>query len=102
MSAENKALALHVYEAINAQDLVALEKLFDPRIIRHASGEIGIEKAKNAVIDAFFAFPEKRFVVEDVLLDGDKVALRVSVEGILQVEGRPQPIILEIFRIENG
>lgn len=99
---ENRALANQVYEAINAQDLVALEKLFDPQIIRHAAGEIGIDKAKHAVTSAFATSPDRRFIVEDMLVEGNKVALRVSVQAIPVVEGRPQPVIIEIFRIDNG
>jgi predicted SnoaL-like aldol condensation-catalyzing enzyme len=102
VAAENRALAIQVYEAINAKDVAALDKLFDPQIIRHAAGEKGIEKAKDAMIKAFTTFPDMYCVVEDVLADGDKVALRVSLHGTPRVEGRPQPTIMEIFRIENG
>ena len=97
-----RTLAYRVYEAINAKDLVALEELFDPEIVRHAAGETGIESAKKAVASAFTTFPEKRFAVEDVLVDGDKAALRVTVHGAPMEPGEPLPTILEIFRIENG
>ncbi|MBE3560630.1 MAG: hypothetical protein IMW89_15635 [Ktedonobacteraceae bacterium] len=50
---DNKALASRVYEAINTQDLAALDELFDPHIIRHAMGEVGIERARAAVTNAF-------------------------------------------------
>ena len=100
--AELRSLVYQVYEAINARDLIALEELFDPQIIRHAAGEIGIESAKNAVTNAFATFPNKRFVVEDVLVEGDKAALRVSIQSRPMIEGQPQPVIMEIFRIENG
>ena len=53
-------------------------------------------------MNAFTTFPEKRFVVEDVLVDGDKVALRVTVRGIPVDPGQPEPTIIEIFRVENG
>ncbi len=79
-----------------------LEELFDPQVIRHAAGETGIESAKRAVMNAFTTFPEKRFVVEDVVAEGDKVALRVTVHGVPTAPGDPLPIIMEIFRIENG
>ena len=101
-ASENRVLATSVYDAINARDLATLEKLFHPQIIRHAAGEIGIESAKKAVTNAFATLPEKRFVVEDVVAEGDKVALRVSIQGLPAVDGRPAPVILEIFRIENG
>jgi predicted ester cyclase len=100
-AAENKALAARVYEAINAQDLATLETLFDPKIVRHAMGEIGIEHAKQAVIAAFAKSPGRHFVVEDLIAEGDRVSLRVSVYGDA-VATEPQAIIMEIFRFENG
>lgn len=99
---DNKALASRVYEAINTQDLETLDKLFDPHIIRHAIGEVGIESARAAVTNAFTIFPETRFVVEDLIAEGDKVALRVTVHGIPTLSGEPLPLIMEMFRIENG
>ena len=100
-TAENKILAMQVYDAINAQDLTTLETLFDPKIIRHAMGEIGIEPAKQAVIAAFAAAPERRFVVEDLFAERDRVSLRVMLYADAQ-SAEPQGIILEIFRFENG
>jgi len=99
---EIRSLPYQVYEAINTRDFAALEALFDPHVIRHAAGETGIESAKNAMTNVFMAFPEMRFVVEDVLVDGNKAALRVTVHGVPTAQGQPQPIIMEIFRIENG
>lgn len=98
----NKALASRVYEAINTQDIATLDELFDPHIIRHAMGEVGIENARKAMINAFAAHPQTRFVVEDLVAEGDKVALRVTIHGIPTRPGEPLPLIMEIFRIENG
>lgn len=97
-----RALAYRVYEAINTRDMVTLEELFDPHVVRHAAGETGIESAKKAVKSAFTTFPDTRFVVEDVLVDGDKAALRVTVHGVPVAAGQPRPLIMEIFRIESG
>ena len=101
-TAEIRALGYRVYEAINTQDLATLDKLFDPHITRHAMGEVGIESARAAVTNAFAIFPQTRFVVEDLVAEGDKVALRVTVHGIPTPAGEPLPLILEMFRIENG
>jgi predicted ester cyclase len=60
----------------------------------------GVGKSKKLYASA--AFPEKRFVVEDLIAEGDKVALRVTIHGVPTVPGEPLPIIMEIFRIENG
>ena len=101
-AADIKALGYRVYEAINAKDIAAFEELFDPHVIRHAAGETGIESAKKALLNAFATFPGKRFVVEDLIAEGDKIALRVAVHGVSTAPGEPLPIIMEIFRIENG
>jgi predicted ester cyclase len=101
-AADNRAIGYRVYDAINAKDIAALEELFDPGVIRHAAGEIGIESAKNAMVQAFAVSPNMRFVVEDLLVDGDKVALRVTVHCVPVAEGQPLPMIMEIFRIEHG
>lgn len=102
VATDNKALASRVYEAINKQDIATLDELFDPHIIRHAMGEVGIESARKALTNAFATFPQTRFVVEDLIAEGDKVALRVTVHGIPTPPGDPLPLIMEIFRFENG
>jgi len=101
-AADMRALGYRVYDAINARDIALLEQLFDPNVIRHAAGEVGIESAKKALTSAFASGPDKRFVVEDLLVDGDKIALRVTVQGVPVAPGQPLPLIMEIFRIENG
>lgn len=97
-----KALGRRVYDAINAQDLAALEELFDRDVVRHAAGEVGLERAKVAMTKAFEAFPDTRFEVEDVFAETDRVALRVTVHRGPRVDGEQLPIIMEIFRVENG
>jgi predicted SnoaL-like aldol condensation-catalyzing enzyme len=99
---ESRALAYRVYDAINAQDAGALTRLFDPHIVRHAAGETGIEPAVAAMQRAFAANPARRFRVEDVIAEGDKVTLRVTVLGAPAAPGEPPPLIMEIFRIANG
>ncbi|MEO6891675.1 MAG: ester cyclase [Ktedonobacteraceae bacterium] len=76
-------------------------KGIDPHIIRHAI-EVGTESAKKALANAFATFPQTRFVVEDLIAEGDKVALRVTAHGVPTPPGEPLPFIMEIFRIENG
>lgn len=97
-----RTLVYQVYEAINTKNIEALEKLFDPHVIRHAAGEVGIESVKNAVARSLTTSSDKRFVVEDVLVEGNKAALRVTVHGVPTAPGQPLPIIMEIFRFENG
>ncbi len=99
---DNRTIAYRVYEAINRQDVAALETLFAPDIVRHAMREVGIAKAREALKNTFAGYPETRFVVEDVIAEGDKVALRVTIHGRPTSPDQPLPLIMEIFRIENG
>ena len=71
-------------------------------IVRHATGEVGIGPAVAAMQRAFATNPARRFQVEDVIAEDDRVALRVTIHGGLTAPGEPRPMILEIFRIANG
>lgn len=95
-----RALAHATYDAINARDTVRLNQLFAPGVIRHAMGEIGVDKAVRAVE----SLPAgKRFVVHDVLVEGHRAALRVEVQDdAAEPSGQPRTVIMEIFRIEDG
>ncbi len=99
MSVEDiRALVYRVYETINTRDIAAMNELFTPDCVSHA-----LENTKETgetMLDRQFAiFPDTRFVVEDVIVEGDKAALRVTIHGTPQ---QPLPIIMEIFRIEDG
>lgn len=37
-----------------------------------------------------------------ILVDGDKAAVRSTVEGIAPADGGAQPMLIEIFRIDDG
>jgi hypothetical protein len=50
---ELRSLGQQVYDAINAQDLVALEQLFAPDVVRHAMGQVGFDAARTAVTSMF-------------------------------------------------
>jgi predicted ester cyclase len=99
---ELRALGRQVYEAINAQDLATLERLFTPDVVRHAMGEVGFEAARQAVTGLFATAPDTRFQVEDLVAEGDRVALRVTVHRGPAEPGTIPQTILEIFRVENG
>jgi predicted ester cyclase len=93
-----RALVYRVYETINARDLAAMKELFTPDFVSHAL-ENTKETGRTMLNRVFATFPDTRFVVEDVVVEGNKAALRVAIYGTTQ---QPLPIIMEIFRIENG
>jgi predicted ester cyclase len=95
-------IVIAIYAAINAKDETTLRRLFAADIIRHATGEIGVEAAIKMMEKMFSANPKTYFIIEDILVDGNKVAIRVAVHGRESSPEKPPPTILEIFRIENN
>lgn len=97
-----RSLAQQVYEAINHRDATALRGLFHPKVVRHAMGEIGIEGGIEMMNRAFGKFPDTRYEVEDVIVEDNRAAVRVSIHGRHTAPGKPLPVILEIFRFEDS
>ncbi len=50
---------------------------------------------------AFLVNPKTYFIIEDILVDGNKVAITVAIHGRESSLEKPLPSIFEIFRIEN-
>ena len=90
MSAEeNKAIARRAYDAINRNDLDALEEMVDSDITDHdpAPGQgPGLEGVKQYFSSLHAAFPDVHMDVEDMIAEGEKVVARVSVSGTHEEE----------------
>ncbi len=97
-----RQLVYSVYDAVNAKDAERFDELFAPDIIRHAMNQIGVAPAKAGLAAAFVDVPDRRFVVEEVIVEGDRAALRVALHEPGRAPGAPIPIILEIFRVAEG
>lgn len=96
------ALVLRMQECFNTRQFDQAEALFTPGFFSHALGTTGFEAGREVWRQVVTQFPEMRVVAEDVLVDGDRVAIRSSVQGITTAEGGAQPTLIEIFRIEDG
>lgn len=98
---EATRLVHRVYDALNRRDPPELEALFDPSVVRHAAGEVGFEHVRRAVLGLDASGGPPRFVVADVLTEGDRAALRVVVDRDSGNPAAPTSIIVEIVRIEH-
>ena len=82
---DNKAIVRRIYEAFNTRKLEALDDLLTADFIDHSAsveqkpGAEGIRQAWSAL---HAAFPNIRFVVEDMIAEADKVATRGAFQGI--------------------
>ncbi len=86
---ENKAIARRGYEAINQNNLDALDEVVASDITDHdpAPGQApGLEGVKQWFSSMHTAFPDFRMNVEDMIAEGDKVVARVSMSGTHQGE----------------
>lgn len=112
--AANKALVFRSeVELWNRGNLSVADELYSPVFVGHfASGQEwrGIRGIKDAVSSHRASFPDWTEHIEDILADGDKVAIRVSSTGtqrgkFMDLEPSGRKITIEeihIFRIENG
>ena len=82
---ENKALVRRFLEARAKADLNAIEELMAPDFISHSSvipgQQSGREGLKRAIVEVSAAFSDRRFVIEDQVVAGDKVVSRISGRG---------------------
>lgn len=89
MSAEeNKALVRRVYETLNQAlstgNLAVLDEVIARDAVDHNPGPgqaPGLEGIKKAFGEFIVAFPDLHFTVEDMIAEGDKVAIRISTRG---------------------
>jgi predicted SnoaL-like aldol condensation-catalyzing enzyme len=100
--AQASALVQRMQECFNTRQFDQADHLFTPGFFSHPLGSTGFEAGKDAWRKVTALFPGMRVTAEDILVDGDKVAIRSSVEGTGTPDGDAQPMLFEIFRIEDG
>ena len=98
--AANAALVQRMLECFNTRQFDQADDLFAPDFFSHPLGTTGFEAGKAAWRTLVAQFPDARVVAEDILVDGDKVAVRSRVEGMTPDGARP--MMIEIFRVDNG
>jgi predicted ester cyclase len=85
---ESKALIRHIYEdSLSAHDLGKIDEYFAPDYVDHAPGTPGPmdrEAFKQYIGMYFAAFPDGRFTIEDIVVEGDKAAWRETFTGTHQ------------------
>ncbi|GAA1685767.1 nuclear transport factor 2 family protein [Nonomuraea sp. NPDC048882] len=98
---EAGALVRRMQDCFNTRRFDQAAELFTPDFRNHPLGATGFEAGRAAWVQVVARFPEMRVVADDILIDGDKVAVRSSVEG-MGAQGDARPVLIEIFRIDDG
>ena len=114
MSEENKAIARRfIDEVINKGDLGVIDELVSPSMVDHSAPPglpSGPEGTKQMLTMSRTAFPDPNGTLQDLLAEGDKVAVRYTIRGTHQGDfmgiaatGKKVTIEgIEIDRIEDG
>jgi steroid delta-isomerase-like uncharacterized protein len=84
---ENKAVIQKIYDLWNRKELVAALELMAPSYVAHFSdAELSREQEARADHAYFNAFPDCTAKIEQMVAEGDKVAIRVTWQGTHQKE----------------
>ena len=112
MTEMNKTVARETMEALHQRDLegVRAKVAPDARFYGWAPEPLDADGHKAFMSALLAAFPDSRFVVDDVITEGEKVAVRHRLQGTHQAELQGIPATgrqvevngIVIFRIENG
>ncbi|MCC8247366.1 ester cyclase [Saccharothrix luteola] len=96
------ALVRRMQECFNTRQFDQADELFTPDFVSHPLGTTGFEAGKRVWRLLVTHFPDYRVVAQDVLVDHDRVAIRSSVEGIPAPDDGVRPMLIEVFRVEDG
>lgn len=99
---EMKELASRMYAAANAGDLDAVDGFFAADFRSHPMGTTGTGAVKKAWAAIREKYPDLRVSVEDMLADGDRLAVRTAVHGTPADQAGEPPTLLEIIRMADG
>lgn len=94
---EIKALERRLYEECNkgkATAMAVIDELYATDLVYHSSTgrDIrGIKDYKQHVSDMYSAFPDFHFTIDDMVVEGDKVAVRLTATGTHKGEFRGIP-----------
>jgi steroid delta-isomerase-like uncharacterized protein len=111
---DNKAIVLRNYEELNKGNLGIVDELYATNYVGHTAGlpepVRGREALKPLLAAYFTAFPDLHETPEDLIAEGDKVAIRVTYRGThkgdfqgLPPTGRQvQFTSIDIYRLAGG
>ncbi len=102
----NKAIVSRFFkEAFNHRNIALLDEFIAPNFKNHnVSIHVqGIEGVKRGFQAQFEAFPNIHTTIEDMIAEGDKVAVRARDRFTQPSDGKPVELTwIEILRLENG
>ncbi|MEV6365248.1 ester cyclase [Nocardia asteroides] len=95
-------LVRRMVDYFNNRQFDKKDELFAPDFFNHALGTTGSQSGKNVWQMMVEQYPDIRLVIDDVLVDGDRVAIRTTVEGVPLSGNNTRPMLIEIFHSRDG
>jgi predicted SnoaL-like aldol condensation-catalyzing enzyme len=99
---EATALVRRLQECFNTRQFGQAASLHTAGFYSHPLGATGFAAGQAAWRLLTDRHPRMRVVAQDILVDGDKAAVRSVVDGIPAADGAPPPVLFEIFRFDDG
>jgi steroid delta-isomerase-like uncharacterized protein len=113
MSSDNKALARRAYDAMGKGDFDALAALMADDMVEHEALP-GVEPNKDGVLQFFkmlrAAFPDLTMTAHDMVAEGDRVFVRLTMSGTHRGEFMGMPAtgrkiavpMADFLRVQDG
>lgn len=101
---ENKALVRHVVELWNRRDMDAFFKVLAPEYIEHLpTGDVSLAQLKKYAHTFFTAFPDISITINDMVAEGDEVAVMMTWRMIQKATGKKTDMTnAHIIKISTG
>lgn len=101
---ENKALVRRIYELINSGDSASYFEFCAPGYTEHMTDhDMNLEESKKFEADFLAAFPDIKVAINDMVAEGDKVAVMVTWKGTHKDTGKKIEMTnANIFKFANG
>ena len=79
---ENKALVRRAYALSTLKDMDAFFNFLAPEYVEHLpAGDISLKQLKQGIPAFFTAFPDIHITIEDMVAEGDRVAVLMTSRG---------------------
>jgi len=95
---EASTLVRRLQECFNERRFDEADALHSPDFVSHPLGATGFAAGRAAWQQLTTRYPQMRVTAQDILVDGDRAAVRSTVTGIAGA----RPELYEIFRFEDG
>jgi ketosteroid isomerase-like protein len=99
---EMKALVHRMYHAASTGDIAAVDEIFAPDFYSHPLRSSGTGPIREGWIAIREKFPDLLVEAEEILVDGDRMAVRASVRTTREDDDPGRSTLMEMMRVADG